>query len=138
MPKTTRDRDYSEITDEISIDEPHQRARAPVSTMAIWPEGWWAVSDGNDGYIAFFQHEADAHAFRQLLTLSIWEGGDIAQRYRSKAQEKPKQQYGVFDIWKKRWCPRIPTSEVDAGKKAEDLNTKNGGGSRCEARLLPT
>ncbi len=54
---------------EIGIDNPAERERDTTdpATRALWPKGWWAVSDEHDAYIAFFYREADACAFRLMI-----------------------------------------------------------------------
>jgi hypothetical protein len=137
MPKKTRTKDYSEVVDEIAIDSPMDRDGAEPDTQAVWPEGWWAVSDGNDGYIAFFAHEEDACAFKQLLVLSICDGGDIAKRYRrTLPMPEQEKQYGVFDTWKGRWHPFKPMSQVDAACKATALNSRPNGAGRFQSKQL--
>jgi hypothetical protein len=45
------------------------------------PEGWTGVWDENGGYIAYFQHEADACAFRLFLITVRQQGKCITDRY---------------------------------------------------------
>jgi hypothetical protein len=57
---------------EISVDGPEHREEAIkfnefVDKTLAWPEGWWAVSDDQFAYVAFFQFEADAWAYRLYL-----------------------------------------------------------------------
>ena len=74
--------DPASLFEEISIDDPHSdRDLACAETRANWPEGWWAVSDFNDGYIAYFANEADACAYKLMLIGAIRNGGEIARRY---------------------------------------------------------
>jgi hypothetical protein len=46
------------------------------------PEGWTGVWDENGGYIAYFQHEEDAYAFRLFLIITRQQGRKIAARYK--------------------------------------------------------
>jgi hypothetical protein len=54
---------------EISVDGPEHREEAVRFNdgKLEWPEGWWAVSDDQFAYVAFFQFEADAWAYRLYL-----------------------------------------------------------------------
>lgn len=131
--------DQEQKLEEICIDQPHERDRVPEETQAIWPEGWWAVSDGQYGYIAFFAHDEDACAFASMIRNMAQCGADIAKRY--EADKEPEKQYGVYDKQKKRWCPRKPMDKAAADKRAEAYNVAhfNRGlvADRYEARLLP-
>ena len=61
--------------EDLSIDGPSERAEAVVAGNTSWPEGWYGVSDGNDGYIAYFQHASDADGFLEWLRAAIIQGG---------------------------------------------------------------
>lgn len=74
--------DVRYFLEEIGVDAPSDRDMAPVETQANWPEGWWAVSDPNAGYIAFFANGADATAFKFMLVGMIASGKKISRRYR--------------------------------------------------------
>jgi hypothetical protein len=76
--------DVRYFLDEIGVDSPSDRALACAETQANWPEGWSAVSDMHEGYIAYFRHEKDASAFKFLLVNAIMNGVDIGKRYRDK------------------------------------------------------
>lgn len=54
---------------EIGVDGPEHRLQAIACNdgRLAWPEGWWAVSDDQFAYVAFFQFESDARAFRLYL-----------------------------------------------------------------------
>jgi hypothetical protein len=57
---------------EISVDGPEHREEAVKfnedgGKKLEWPVGWWAVSDDQFAYVAFFQFEADAWAYRLYL-----------------------------------------------------------------------
>lgn len=87
MPRKKKapwENDPAYLYEEIGIDTPHDRAMSDSETKANWPEGWWAVSDFNDGYIAYFANEPDACAFKLLLTMSIMNGVEIGNWYRDK------------------------------------------------------
>lgn len=133
--------DMYQQLEEICIDRPDGRDNAPAETQAVWPEGWWAVSDGNHGYIAFFVNEADAYIFTSTLKTVAQCGSDVTKRY--KDSDEPKRQYGVYDTWKKRWCPRKPAAHTTAVQTAQQFNEAaaargaGGGANRYEARLLP-
>jgi len=71
---------------EILVDRPSDRDMACAETKANWPEGWWGVSDFNDGYIAYFAKESDAYGFRLHLINSIMSGVDTGKRYRGKGK----------------------------------------------------
>lgn len=49
-----------------------------------WPEGWWGVWDEDNGFIAYFQNEEDAYAFRLLLITIRQQGEQIATRYKKR------------------------------------------------------
>lgn len=72
--------------EDLSIDGPAERAEAVAAGNTSWPEGWYGVSDGNDGYIAYFAHQSDAIAFFDWLRAAILGGGRnesrTAKRYR--------------------------------------------------------
>lgn len=57
---------------EIAVDGPAHREEAVRTNKEMghelaWPEGWWAVSDDQFAYLAFFQFEEDAWAYRLYL-----------------------------------------------------------------------
>ena len=58
---------------EIIVDGPTRRDEAirannlRSNDQLQWPEGWWAVSDDQFAYLAFFQFEADAWAYPLYL-----------------------------------------------------------------------
>lgn len=58
---------------EIQILSPEEKDDAPIETQACWPDGWWAVADGN-GVVAYFGNEADAAAFRLMQVNTILNG----------------------------------------------------------------
>lgn len=75
---------FEYLAGEISIDAPHERDRASVGTQALWPEGWWAVADHLDAYIAFFAYEKDAVAYKlMLITAAVT---NVGKRYRKAGQ----------------------------------------------------
>lgn len=67
--------------EEICIDGPDMRPEAVAAGNTGWPDGYWGVSDGNHGYIAYFMHESDARGFREWLIASILYGRTTAERY---------------------------------------------------------
>ena len=48
------------------------------------PPGWSGVWDEKGGYIAYFQNEEDAYAFRLLLITIRQQGERIASRYKKR------------------------------------------------------
>lgn len=48
------------------------------------PPDWWGVWDERGGFIAYFQHEEDAYAFRLLLITIRQQGERIAGRYKKR------------------------------------------------------
>lgn len=94
---------------EITVDPPSERD----STLRLcpehkWPEGYWGVADEQDGYIAYFQHEDDAYAFRLFLINARLNSGRIAVRYaaidkgRTAAASQPKER--TTTVWGKVFC----------------------------------
>lgn len=139
--------DLDDQLDEIGFAAPHERERAPLETRADWPPGWCAVSDGNNGYIAYFANAVDAtlfigalksaarsvRAFKKLLSRSATTD-PVAPR---RGRRPPEPQYGVFDTWKKRWCPLKPMNQAAAAVKATAYNAKPTNSCRFESRQLP-
>ena len=77
---------------EIAVDGPEHRAEAmafnkEVGKSLSWPEGWWAVSDDQFAYVAFFQFQADAWAYRLYLVNLSMNSKDGQKRY-AKADKK--------------------------------------------------
>ncbi len=73
-----------DLLEDVSVDGPEERAehvRFNEGGPKVWPEGWWAVSDGTCGYVAFFQHEADAYAYRLFLVNVRQNARRMAERY---------------------------------------------------------
>jgi hypothetical protein len=74
---------------EIAVDGPEHREEAlafnkEVGKSLSWPEGWWAVSDDQFAYVAFFQFEADAWAYR-LYLVNLRQNAKPGQSRYSKA-----------------------------------------------------
>lgn len=56
-----------------------------IDTLTLGcPPGWSGVWDERGGYIAYFQHEEDAYAFRLLLITMRQQGKQIAARYKKR------------------------------------------------------
>lgn len=56
--------DLQFLLDEITVHDPDNRGAAWTGGNKNWPEGWWAVSSGRNGIVAYFAFEADAFRFR--------------------------------------------------------------------------
>ena len=67
----------------VGVAEPEHRAELVGDDQEHnWPEGWWGVWDEDNGFIAYFQFEADAYAFRLFLITVRQQGKAIAGRYK--------------------------------------------------------
>lgn len=73
---------------EIAVDNPHgDRDRAlEANPGMVWPEGHWAVSDEQLGYLGFLAHEEDAWAFR-LYVINLRQNGAVAAKRYAKADK---------------------------------------------------
>ena len=72
--------DLEELMEEVGVTDPNDiHDGLAVSNC---PKGWWGVWDENGGYIAYFQHEADAYAFRLMLITIRQQGAAIGKRYK--------------------------------------------------------
>lgn len=67
---------------EIVVDGPEHREEALSHCPSLgWPNGWWAVSDDQFAYVAFFQFETDAWSYRLHLMSLRMNDGAAAERY---------------------------------------------------------
>lgn len=83
--KEAERKDLDELLGLITIDFPDDRDyymehNKLTEETCDWPKGWHAVCDDN-GYIAFFFHEADAFAFRLWIINLRLNGGTVLRRY---------------------------------------------------------
>lgn len=108
LPRVRKERSPQEGTPtmefllgEIAVDGPEHRAEAvavndQMGRKLEWPEGWWAVSDDQFAYLAFFQFEEDAWAFRLYLINQRQNGRACAKRYQRQdvlnAEEEARQE----------------------------------------------
>lgn len=73
------------LLETVGVDGPSERAAAFAAGNKSWPVGWWAVSDENGGYIAYFEHESDAWSFRLVLINKRMNARSTVDRYRIAA-----------------------------------------------------
>jgi hypothetical protein len=112
---------------EICVDGPEHREEAvkfnaDSGRELEWPEGWWAVSDDQFAYLAFFQFEADAWAYRLYLVNARMNG--TGKRYvkadvKIDADEGRVKEPANWRKWKKTRQPLVPRHRREAKRKAK-------------------
>ena len=83
---------------EIVVDTPDERADYMRFNMLTeetcdWPKGFWAVSEEENAYIAFFRFEADAWSFRLWLINVRQNAPAMLARYKSDVTQAPDEEY---------------------------------------------